>query len=81
MKSLHSAFVCYRLVVYCERVLRCSGHVLTEGNTPLGDDKLEKLVILRMNRAFMVHMRKYYKHVVTNALTRQFRMSVVEDGE
>ena len=38
---------------FYERVLRCAGHVLTEGNTLLSDSKLEKLVILRMNRRFM----------------------------
>ena len=64
---------------YCERVLRCAGHILNEGNTVLGDDKLEKLVILRMNRAFMVHMRKHYRYKVTDALTRQFGVSVVQD--
>ena len=35
---------------FCERVLRGAGHVLTEGNTLLADDELEKLVILRINR-------------------------------
>ena len=30
----------------------------------LGDTKLEKLVILCMNRKFMAHMRKHYKHLV-----------------
>lgn len=36
---------------FCERVLRCAGHVLTEGNTLLDDEELEMLVILRMNTA------------------------------
>ena len=67
---------------YCERVLRCAGHVLTEGNTLLSDSKVEKLVILRMNRDFMVHMRKHYRHIlIKNTLTRQFGMSIVENAE
>ena len=31
----------------------CTGHIMTEGNTLLGDKKLEKLTILRMNRNFV----------------------------
>ena len=64
---------------FCERVLRCAGHILTDGNTLLADAKLEKLVILRMNRKFMEFMRKHYKHVVKDKLTRQFGMSIVDD--
>jgi len=30
-------------------MLRVAGHVLTEGNTLLSDDELEKLTILRKN--------------------------------
>ena len=62
---------------YCERVLRAAGHILTEGNTLLPDHKLEKLTILRMNRNFMIHMRKHYKHVITDTLARQFGMTIV----
>jgi hypothetical protein len=65
---------------FCERVLRCAGHIVTDGNTLLGDTKIEKLTILRMNRAFMVHMRKHYSHVVKDTLTRQFGMSIVENA-
>ena len=32
---------------FCERVLRCAGHVLTEGNTLLSNSELEMLVILQ----------------------------------
>ena len=65
---------------FCERVLRCAGHIVTDGNTLLGDTKIEKLTILRMNRAFMVHMRKHYSHAVMDALARQFGMSIVENA-
>eukprot|EP00664_Eupelagonemidae_sp_cell27_P004072 gene4072-9342_t len=45
---------------FCERSLRCAGHVLTEGNTLLDDDELGLLVILRMHRTFMERMRRHY---------------------
>ena len=61
---------------FCERVLRCAGHVLTEGNTLLSDKKLEKLVILRMNRRFMEFMRQNYKHLIKNKLDKQFGASL-----
>ena len=57
---------------FCERVLRCAGHILTEGNTLLGDEKLEKLVILRMNRRFMVFMREHYKDLIKDELDKRF---------
>lgn len=53
---------------FCERVLRCAWHVLTEGNTLLGDEELEMLVVLRMNREFMrFFMRDRYGNVVKQA--------------
>ena len=64
---------------FCERILRCAGHVLTEGNTLLADDELEMLVILRMNREFMQHVREHYPDLMTG----HFGRSVVneEDGD
>ena len=64
---------------FCERVLRCAGHVLTEGNTLLSDEELEMLVILRMNRDFMEFMRAHYNHLTND----HFGHTVVspEDGE
>jgi hypothetical protein len=48
---------------FCERSLRCAGHVLDEGNTLLDDAELEMLVVLRMNREFMEFMRTNYNHL------------------
>jgi len=45
-------------------MLRAAGHVLTEGNTLLSDDELEKLTILRKN----------YSHLSR----QQFNRTVVE---
>jgi len=43
---------------FCERINSCANQVLTLGNTLLGDGEMEKLVMCRMNRDFMVFMRK-----------------------
>ena len=43
----------------------------------LGDAKLEKLVILRMNRRFMEFMRQNYKHLIKNQLDKQFGSSLL----
>ena len=67
----HTPCLCSRLsvqpVALCppqERMLRVAGHVLTEGNTLLSDDELEKLTILRKN----------YSHLSR----QQFNRTVVE---
>ena len=45
---------------YCERILSCANNVIDKGNTLLGDEELERLVVLRMNRDFMQFMREHY---------------------
>ena len=45
---------------FCECINSCANQVLTSRNTLLGDGKMEKLVMSRMNRDFMVFMRKNY---------------------
>ena len=63
---------------FCERTLRCAGHVLTEGNTLLSDEELEMLVILRMSRSFMQFMRENYKY---NHLTKDHFKKTIVDRE
>jgi len=48
---------------FCERINSCANQVLTLGNTLLGDGEMEQLVMCRMNRDFMVFMRKNYPQV------------------
>ena len=36
--------------------------VVTDGNVSLGDDEIDILVVLRMNREFMKFGRQYYAH-------------------
>ena len=49
--------------------------MLTEGNTLLSNDELEMLVILRMNRNFMLFMRENYNHLTTD----HFQRTVVDE--
>ena len=57
--------------------------IVTDGNTLLHDDLIEKLVLLRINRDFIKYMRATYKNVSKNhALFKhkqQFGMTVVKD--
>jgi hypothetical protein len=49
---------------FAERVLSASNLVMTDGNTQLCDRDFEMLVVLRMNRDFMLHMRSnYFKEI------------------
>ena len=55
---------------FCERMLRAAGHVLTEGNTLLSSEELEKLTLLRMNRDFMIFMRQHYNKMTVVVLPK-----------
>ena len=47
--------------------------MLTEGNSLLGEEELELLIILRMNRDFMVFMREHYSHLAGEGAVRAYR--------
>ena len=68
---------------YAERVLSAANLIITDGNTLLHDDMIEKLVLLRINREFIEYMRVTYKNVSKDhALFKhkqQFGMTVVKD--
>lgn len=49
--------------------------MLTDGNTLLSDEEIEMLVVLRMNEAFMRHMRKHYSKYAKQA----FNMTIVKE--
>ena len=59
---------------FCERMLSAAGQVLTEGNTMLKDEEMEKLTLLRMNKKFMKFMRQHYSHLIR----QQFNRTVVQ---
>jgi len=48
---------------FCEHINSCANQILTLGNILHGDGEIEKLVMCRMNRDFMVFMRKNYPQV------------------
>jgi len=64
---------------FCERINSCANQVLTLGNTLLGDGEMEKLVMSRMNRDFMVFMRKNYPQVADEQF--EFGILKAEDNE
>jgi len=53
--------------------------VLTFGNTLLGDGEIKKLVMCRMNRDFMVFMRKNYPQVADEQF--EFGILKADDNE
>ena len=62
---------------FSERVNSCANLVLTDGNSLLHPNEINMLVVLRMNREFMIFMRKYYG----NLSRQQFAMTVVSPGD
>ena len=50
---------------FCERINSCSNLVVTEGNSVLGPDLVEKVVMLRMNQGFIEMMRREYPQALT----------------
>ena len=65
---------------FCERALSCANLALTDGNSLLGDEELEMLVILRMNRNFMEFMRTNYPDLAKALAKQHFGCTVVEEG-
>ena len=64
---------------FCERINSCANQVLTLGNTLLSDGEMEKLVMCRMNRDFMVFTRKNYPQVADEQF--EFGILKAEDNE
>ena len=62
---------------FSERVNSCANLVLTDGNSLLHPNEINMLVVLRMNREFMIYMRKYYG----NLSRQQFAMTVISPGD
>jgi len=65
---------------FCERINSCGNHVVTLGNTLLGDGEMENLVMCPMKRDFIVFMRKHYP-LVTNEQFEFGTILTVEDNE
>jgi len=64
---------------FCERINSCTNQVLTLEKTLFGDGEMEKLVMSRMNRDFMVFMSKNYPQVTNEPF--EFGILQAEDNE
>ena len=60
---------------FAERVNSAAKLILTNLNANLNDDDLEKLVVLRMNRDFMIFMRENYFNEIRSL--QPFNMTVI----
>ena len=49
---------------FCERVNSCANRIFTAGNTSLGDDLVNKTVVLRMKKNFMKFMNLNYAWIL-----------------
>lgn len=67
---------------FCERVISACNLVMTTGNTLLGNEELEMLVLLRINRQFMEHMRIHHPEVSNQGKFNRTRINGADsDGE
>jgi len=64
---------------FCERIIFCANQVLILMNTFLSDGEMEKIVMCRMNRDFMVFTRKNYPQVADEQF--EFGILKAEDNE
>jgi len=54
--------------------------VVSDGNVSLGDDEIDTLVVLRMNREFMKFGRQYYAHLLNEPFDRFGTVLTVESN-
>ena len=62
---------------YAERVNSVANQILTVGNSVLGPDEINKVVVLRMNREFMKYMRQDHP----KASLQHFIMTLLKSGD
>jgi len=55
---------------YCERMISAGNLVMPKGRTVLSDDLLHKVVLLKMNRKFMEHMKKTYPQLASEMVAK-----------
>ena len=55
---------------FCERINSAGNLVMTDGNTMLGDEELNMMATLRMNRDFMKFMRNKFGNISINDLKK-----------
>ena len=59
---------------FCERVNSVAKDVMTDAHTLMGQEALEKLVVLQINREFMEYMRSKYNHLTK----QQFGQTIIQ---
>ena len=59
---------------FCELCNSVAKDIMTDAHILMGEEALEMLVVLRMNRTFMEYMRKKYQSLTK----QQFGMTLVE---
>ena len=64
---------------FCERINSCANLVVTEGNSVLSTDEIDKCVVLRMNKVFMEFMRKNYSEVLQSSHAKHGSVVRVQD--
>ena len=58
--ALHGSVGAFLASSFCERINSVANLVVTDGNTLLADEEINMLVVLRMNRKFMLYMHKHH---------------------
>lgn len=53
---------------FCERFISVANDVMTHGRALLGDEVVEMLAVLRMNRHFMKMMKEQHGHLVNKLI-------------
>ena len=67
---------------FAERAISGANLVMTNGNTLLGDQMLEMLVVLRTNREFMEFMEFMRRECAEEMkMTAPFNKTVTDEGE
>ena len=51
---------------FCERINSVAKAVLTEGRTLLSEEELEMVVVLRVNKKFIAHMKEKHPEIARN---------------
>jgi hypothetical protein len=66
---------------YAERINSCANQVCTDGNSLLSTEEISMVVVLRMNRSFMMFMRKHYSSIGKTSATAVTGVGSDSDGD
>lgn len=57
---------------FCERIISAGNQVMTPSNSVLNHEHLKKIILLRVNRAFMFWMRENHRDVLATIAQESF---------